>query len=64
MRIIRICNMTPPPLRSGVFLQECRVPPYVAEMPLAGLKTAELFLLTTLRLWLAAHRRAQVPDWR
>jgi len=40
------------------------VPPYVAEMPLAGLKTAELFLLTTLRLWLAAHRRAQVPDWR
>lgn len=40
------------------------MPPYVAEMPLAGLKTAELFLLTTLRLWLAAHRRAQVPDWR
>ena len=40
------------------------MPPYVAEMPLAGLKTAELFLLTTLRLWLAAHRRANVPDWR
>jgi hypothetical protein len=40
------------------------VPPYVAEMPLAGLKTAELFLLTTLRLWLAAHRRTQAPDWR
>jgi hypothetical protein len=40
------------------------VPPYVAEMPLAGLKTAELLLLTTLRLWLAAHRRAPVPDWR
>ena len=40
------------------------MPPYVAEMPLAGLKTAELFLLATLRLWLAAHRRAQVPDWR
>ncbi|HKP22861.1 MAG TPA: hypothetical protein VJV39_03275 [Dongiaceae bacterium] len=38
--------------------------PYVAEMPLAGFKSAELFLLTTLRLWLAAHRRAQVPDWR
>ena len=34
------------------------MPPYVAEMPLAGFKTAELFLLTTLRLWLAAHRRA------
>jgi hypothetical protein len=33
-------------------------------MPLAGLKTAELFLLTTLRLWLATHRRANVPDWR
>ena len=33
-------------------------------MPLAGHKTAELFLLTTLRLWLAAHRRAPVPDWR
>lgn len=32
------------------------MPPYVAEMPLAGLKTAELFLLTTLRLWLAGHR--------
>ena len=31
------------------------MPPYVAEMPLAGLKTAELFLLTTLRLWLAGH---------
>jgi hypothetical protein len=40
------------------------VPPYVAEMPLAGFKTAELFLLTTLRLWLAAQRRAAVPDWR
>jgi hypothetical protein len=40
------------------------VPPYVAEMPLAGFKTAELFLLTTLRLWLAAHRGATVPDWR
>ena len=40
------------------------MPPYVAEMPLAGLKTAELFLLTTLRLWLAAHHRADVPDWR
>jgi len=40
------------------------VPPYVAEMPLAGFKTAELFLLTTLRLWLAAQRRASVPDWR
>jgi hypothetical protein len=40
------------------------VPPYVAEMPLAGFKTAELFLLTTLRLWLAEHRRATVPDWR
>jgi len=40
------------------------VPPYVAEMPLAGLKTAELLLLTTLRLWLAARRRADVPDWR
>ena len=40
------------------------MPPYVAEMPLAGFKTAELFLLTTLRLWLAAHRRANVPDWR
>ena len=40
------------------------MPPYVAEMPLAGLKTAELFLLTTLRLWLAVHRRAVVPDWR
>jgi hypothetical protein len=34
-------------------------------MPLAGFKTAELFLLTTLRLWAAAHRRATVPeDWR
>ncbi len=40
------------------------MPPYVAEMPLAGLKAVELFLLTTLRLWLAAHRRAPVPDWR
>ncbi len=40
------------------------MPPYVAEMPLAGLKTAELFLLTTVRVWLAAHRRAPVPDWR
>ncbi len=40
------------------------MPPYVAEMPLAGFKTAELFLLTTLRLWLAAHRRADVADWR
>lgn len=40
------------------------MPPYVAEMPLAGFKTAELFLLTTLRLWLAARRRASVPDWR
>ena len=40
------------------------MPPYVAEMPLAGFKTAELFLLTTLRLWLAAQRRASVPDWR
>lgn len=40
------------------------MPPYVAEMPLAGFKTAELFLLTTLRLWLAAQRRAAVPDWR
>jgi hypothetical protein len=40
------------------------VPPYVAEMPLAGFKTAELFLLTTLRLWLTAQRRATVPDWR
>ena len=40
------------------------MPPYVAEMPLAGFKTAELFLLTTLRLWLAAHRRTAVPDWR
>jgi hypothetical protein len=40
------------------------VPPYVAEMPLAGFKTAELFLLTTLRLWLATQRRAAVPDWR
>jgi hypothetical protein len=40
------------------------VPPYVAEMPLAGFKTAELLLLTTLRLWLAAHRRPNVPDWR
>ena len=40
------------------------MPPYVAEMPLAGFKTAELFLLTTLRLWLAAQRRATVPDWR
>ena len=40
------------------------MPQYVAEMPLAGLRTAELFLLTTLRLWLAAHRRADVPDWR
>jgi hypothetical protein len=33
-------------------------------MPLAGFKTAELLLLATLRLWLAAHRRAQAPDWR
>ena len=40
------------------------MPPYVAEMPLAGLKAAELFLLTTIRLWLAARRRADVPDWR
>ena len=40
------------------------MPPYVAEMPLAGFKTAELFLLTTLRLWLAAQSRAGVPDWR
>lgn len=40
------------------------MPPYVAEMPLAGLKTAELFLLTTLRLWLAAQCRAAIPDWR
>jgi hypothetical protein len=40
------------------------VPPYVAEMPLAGFKTAELFLLTTLRLWLAAQRHTAVPDWR
>jgi hypothetical protein len=40
------------------------VPPYVAEMPLAGFKTAELFLLTTVRLWLAAQRHAAVPDWR
>ncbi len=40
------------------------MPPYVAEMPLAGFKIAELFLLTTLRLWLAARRRATVPDWR
>ena len=38
--------------------------PYVAEMPLAGLRAAELFLLTALRPWLAAHRRADVPDWR
>jgi hypothetical protein len=40
------------------------VPPYVAEMPLAGFKTADLVLLTTLRLWLATHRRVAVPDWR
>ena len=40
------------------------MPPYVAEMPVAGFKTAELLLLTALRLWLAAHRRLQVPDWR
>lgn len=40
------------------------MPPYVAEMPLAGFKTVELLLLATLRLWLAAHRRAAVPDWR
>ena len=40
------------------------MPPYVAEMPLAGLRAAELFLLTALRLWLAAHCRADVPDWR
>jgi hypothetical protein len=40
------------------------VPPYVAEMPLAGFKTPELFLLTTLRLWLAAQRHATAPDWR
>lgn len=45
-------------------MPECRVPPYVAEMPVAGFKTAELFLLTTVRLWLAAHRRASAADWR
>lgn len=45
-------------------MPECRVPPYVAEMPVAGFKTAALFLLTTLRLWLAAHRRASAVDWR
>ena len=32
------------------------MPPYVAEMPLAGLTTAELFLLTTLRLFGALQR--------
>ena len=45
-------------------MPECRVSPYVAEMPVAGFKTAELFLLTTLRLWLAAHRRDGAADWR
>src|SRR6185436_20553425 len=64
LRIILICNKTPPPRGYGAVRKECPVPPYVAEMPLVGFKTAELFLLTTLRLWLAAHRRAQVPDWR
>ena len=40
--------------------------PYVAEMPVAGLKTAELFLLTTIRLWLSVQRnpRVAVADWR
>ncbi len=47
-------------------MRENHVSPYVAEMPVAGLKTAELFLLTTIRLWLSAQRnpRAVVADWR
>jgi len=33
-------------------------------MPVSGLNTAELFLLTTMRLWLAAHYRRSAANWR
>lgn len=42
------------------------LPPYAPDMPVAALRTAEAFLVTTLRLWLAEHANsAQGPrDWR
>ena len=42
------------------------LPPFAPDMPIAELRTAEAFLVTTLRLWLA--ERSQAPkaprDWR
>lgn len=47
------------------------LPPYAPEMPVAELRTAEAFLVTVLRLWLAAKANgAKAPqasgpkDWR
>jgi hypothetical protein len=39
---------------------------YVPRTPIASLRTAELLVVTTLRLWVAPHRAPQVrhPDWR
>jgi hypothetical protein len=48
------------------FVPPPSLPPYAAEMAVSGLRTAEAFLLTALRLWQGAHlRRTDLPgDWR
>lgn len=42
------------------------LPPYAPEMPVVALRTAESFLVTALRLWLAERQRpaGAAPDWR
>jgi len=56
-----IAALAPPPV----------LPPYAPEMPVSELRTAEAFLVTSLRLWLAGqHRTVAAPraqgshDWR
>ncbi len=51
---------------AAAFAPPVLLPPYAPDMPLADLRTAEAFLMTTLRLWLAEKTNgAKAPrDWR
>lgn len=56
---------------AAAFIPSPVLPPYAPDMPIAELRTAEAFLVTTLRLWLAERsQEAKAPqgpgsmDWR
>lgn len=52
--------------KAAAFAPSPVLPPYMPEMPVAELRTAEAFLVATLRLWLAEQfQEVKSPrDWR